>query len=67
VLGDAVALGRGVGAIVGVAVGAAVGVPPTPGGRIGNAGMPPFVLHAESAAHSAVAAKAAKNGFNMAQ
>jgi hypothetical protein len=29
--------------------------------------MPPFVLHDDSAAHSAVAANAAKSGFNMAQ
>lgn len=62
-VGEALELGRGVGVAVGAGLGVSAPGPP-PDGNI--AGMPPFVLHAESAAQSARAANAEKSAFNMA-
>lgn len=55
---DGLGLELGVGGFVGTVVGVAggVGEPPAPGGCTGNAGIPPLVLQAETAAHSATAA-----------
>jgi len=62
-------VGVGLDAELGVAVGAAVGtgegvVPPAPGPPPIIAGMPPFVLQAETAAESAAAATSAKRDFS---
>lgn len=55
-----VTLGFGVGGAVGTGLG--LGTPPPPGGA-GKAGIPPLVLQAETAAHSATALIAANRSL----
>jgi hypothetical protein len=60
-LGVAVAVGVAPGVAVGTALGTADGNGPPPPGGSGDAGIPPLVLHAETAAHIAAAARTANN------